>query len=224
MACRSARRRWLPRFRIAGTGRGGAGSNSGPWEKPAGGSKGPNAAAISSGDRSAPPGAASPDATCVLPSAWFMLAWTPALREGYDARPPPARARLAALRPRPNRACSAHGTAEDAVLFVVLLVVLLRPVEGGGGRDLAADGMAQAPVLFDPVLHRQGDALLLFAVIEDRRAVLRVTIDLLPAPAGGVVGGEEDLHQLFVRDPVRVELHLDRLRVAGASGADVAVG
>ena len=59
---------------------------------------------------------------------------------------------------------------------------------------------------------------------EDRRAVLRADVEALAVAGRRVVGRPEALEQLVVADDRRVERHLDRLRVAGALAAHLAVG
>jgi len=60
-------------------------------------------------------------------------------------------------------------------------------------------------------------------MVEDRRAVLAAEIQALAVAGGRIVDPPERLQQLRVTGLVRVEPHLDRLRVAGAAPADPAV-
>src|SRR5881394_4059544 len=55
---------------------------------------------------------------------------------------------------------------------------------------------------------------------EDRRAVLAAEVEALAVAGGRIVDPPERLEQLGVADLGRVEPHLDRLGVAGATPAD----
>src|SRR5215207_437946 len=109
------------------------------------------------------------------------------------------------------------------VVPIVLLVVILGDVELLERRHLRHDGVAPEALRLYLGDHLCGDAPLLLVVIEDRRAVLRPDVRALPVQRRGVVGGEEDLQYLPERDDLRVERHLDDLRMTCGPGTHLAV-
>src|SRR5258706_10556389 len=108
--------------------------------------------------------------------------------------------------------------------LVILLVVALRHVELGGGRDLGHDRagkhLARGEVRHDFV----GDAPLLGRMGEDRRAVLRADVVSLLIEGGRVVDGEEDSEQVLVGEDRGVEGDLDYLRVPAPPAAHLLIG
>ncbi len=102
----------------------------------------------------------------------------------------------------------------------VILVLGFGFPEGAGRRDFGHDlagPQARRIDVGDGVL---GDAFLLIAGIEDRRAVAAAEVVALPVARGRIVDLEEELEQLAIVDDGRVERDLDRFRVR----AVVAVG
>src|SRR5215467_15346911 len=108
-----------------------------------------------------------------------------------------------------------------AMLFEVALVVVLGPVERRRGGDLR-DDLPLARLLLGIARCDRG-FLLASVMVEDRRAVLAAEIKALAVAGGRIVDPPEHLKQLRVADLGRVEPHLDRLGVAGATPADPSV-
>jgi hypothetical protein len=71
----------------------------------------------------------------------------------------------------------------------------------GGVEPAAARG-------FEALFRLERQTVLLFAVVENGRAVLST-----PRRAGGLMAGPEDVEQLLIGDDVRIEIDLDRLAV-----------
>ena len=106
----------------------------------------------------------------------------------------------------------------------VLLVIILSRVERRRGRDLGHQRAIPYPgrvELTDDLLR---DRLLLRAVIEDHRTVLRADIVALAVERSWVVDREEDLQNLTQTDDGRIERHLYDFRVPGAAAAHLLVG
>src|SRR5262245_23892039 len=139
---------------------------------------------------------------------------------------PPAEARMMAAAPGRHKSAgdgAAHaGAAEPAVaarvLVQVLLVVVLREVEGRRLADLGGDraeaGLAERARV--GVARRLGRLALRLAVGVDGRAVLGADVVALAHALRGVVALPEDLQQRVVRDSRRIEHHLHHLGVPGA--------
>src|SRR5262249_32639336 len=77
-------------------------------------------------------------------------------------------------------------TVAKWILAVEVLVILLGAVKGRGGQDRRNDGVGHLQVLGGLALGFLGKPLLLFVVIEDRRAVLRTPVEKLPRRIGRV--------------------------------------
>src|SRR5690606_18605688 len=114
----------------------------------------------------------------------------------------------------------AIGAASGAALAQVLLVVLLRLPEGGGGDDLGDDGRAEAAGALVPLLGGPGGRLLLGRMEEDGRTILRAHVRPLAVRRGRIVAAPEHAQQLLVADALRIVGHLHRLGVPGGVGAD----
>src|SRR5579859_753731 len=127
---------------------------------------------------------------------------------------------------RAGHACSVVRAVAARHLVEVLLVVVLGEVEVAGGDDLRCDlpvaGLGQLLLVGVPRL--QGRLLLFRRLVEDRRAVLGADVVALAHALGGVVRLPEDLEQVSVGYPGRVEDDPDGLGVTGAAGADFLVG
>src|SRR5690606_4733855 len=117
----------------------------------------------------------------------------------------------------------AIGAASGAALAQVLLVVLLRLPEGGGGDDLGDDGRAEAAGALVPLLGGPGGRLLLGRMEEDGRTILRAHVRPLAVRRGRIVAAPEHPQQLLVADALRIVGHLHRLGVPGGVGADLFV-
>src|SRR3981189_569387 len=151
---------------------------------------------------------------------------------GWWSRSPPlasgwtARRDLDSYAGRAGHAGSTEAAVSAWVLRQVLLVVVLRVVEGrlGGdlGHDRAVTGLAQrslerlARLLRGLALRRRRGV--------DRAAVLRADVVPLAHALGRVMALPERAQQLRVGDPLRVVHHQHRLGVPGRSRADLAVG
>src|SRR5205807_2444104 len=109
------------------------------------------------------------------------------------------------------------------VEFEILLMVVLRLVEGLRRRHLGDDRVAPDPGGRQVPDHLLGGGLLGVAVVEDRRAILRALVRTLPVERGRVVHREERVEDLPERDDLRVEGDLDRLGVPGAPRAHLTV-
>src|SRR5437867_10759285 len=123
------------------------------------------------------------------------------------------------LRIAPPRSHGARPSSDPAVcqpaLFQVALVVLLRAIERGRGRDLGDDRPLEAPGLLEARLRGARRRLLLPGVEEDRRAVLLADVGALAVQLRRVVVLPEHVEELLVGDACRVVLHLHALGVAG---------
>src|SRR5882762_3956677 len=156
--------------------------------------------------------------------------WRPA--RGWWSRSPPlasgwtARRDLDSYAGRAGHAGSTEAAVSAWVLRQVLLVVVLRVVEGDLrgdlGRDRAVTGLAQrglerlARLLRGLALRRRRG--------EERTAVRRSDVVPLAHALGRVMALPERAQQLGVGDPLRVVHHQHRLGVPGRSRADLAVG
>jgi hypothetical protein len=109
------------------------------------------------------------------------------------------------------------------VLLVVILVALLGAIEGIERFDLGHDIVVVGVAGIEFGDERLGLFLLVVAVREDRRAVLRAHIRSLPVELGRVVNGEKHLEQVAVADLVGVVLDLDDLGMACVAGTDLSV-
>src|SRR5262245_4437207 len=105
-------------------------------------------------------------------------------------------------------------------------MVGFREKEWSGRRDLGRHrriaGLAERLVV--ALARRLGLPLLAVAGEIDCRAVLRADIIALTHALGRVMRLEEDLEQLLVADPLRVEHHHHRLGMAGLAGAQLLIG
>ncbi len=117
-----------------------------------------------------------------------------------------------------------HAVGLEAVVLEVLLVVLLRRVEGGQRGDLGDDGVLPQPLLGQGGDGLARDTLLLGRVEEDGGAVLGADVGALAVEGGGIVDREEDLKDVFEGDAGGIEGELDDLGVARGAGADGLVG
>ena len=79
---------------------------------------------------------------------------------------------------------------------IVLLVILLRQKERGHGSNLGDNQMVPYTGRFQLHDHLLGDGLLLRAMEEYGRPVLRTNIRTLTVQRGRVMDGEEDLQDL----------------------------
>src|SRR5437899_1637458 len=108
-----------------------------------------------------------------------------------------------------------------ATLLEVLLVVVLRRVEGGRGRDLS-DNRLPARIL--PRQERGRRRRLLGGIgKEDGGTVLGAQVPTLTVQCCRVVVGPKDVQKLLIADFGRVEVDLHGLRMAGAPRADLPV-
>src|SRR6185437_1464042 len=126
---------------------------------------------------------------------------------------------LLAYRQLPVRADEVAGVAVGDPLQVILVLGFGFPEVPGGrdrGNSLAGPQAGSVHVL-DGVF---GDALLLVAGVEDRRAVAGADVVALPIHRGRVVDLEKELQQCAITDARRIERDLDRFGVR----AVVAVG
>src|SRR5436190_19413841 len=105
----------------------------------------------------------------------------------------------------------------------ILLVVVFRRVEFRGGRDLRCDRAAELAGLVPFCLHTFRSLLLRFAGAENRRAILRAHVVVLPVQRRGIVHPKEIIQQRLVTQPGGIEFHLNRLRMASSAGADIFV-
>ena len=117
-----------------------------------------------------------------------------------------------------------HMAMSQPALFQILLVVILRPVEFGNGRDLGSDRVAEPATRLQLLFGRYCGSLLLGTVKKDRRAVLCTDVGTLPVSGGRVVVIPEHLQQVFVRDEIWIVIYFHGFRVAGRAAADILVG
>src|SRR5687767_13806118 len=106
----------------------------------------------------------------------------------------------------------------------VILVILLGGPEGRSGYNFRDDRPAPLPRSIHPRLHLLRDLTLFVVVKENRGTVLRPHVVALAILGGGIVQTEVMLENLLVADFGGIELDLQRLGVAGASGLDRLVG
>ena len=107
---------------------------------------------------------------------------------------------------------------EQILLMLVLgIIPLRRPL------DLGCDRLAFIPLLADLLLNLLCNLQLVVVLRVDTAAVLCSTVRSLAVEGGGIVHLEEKFTQLAICHGVGVEDNQQRLRVPGASGADVVV-
>ena len=83
-------------------------------------------------------------------------------------------------------------------------MIVLSTIERTERRYLRNDGRIPDSARIQFCDHLLGDALLLWGVVEDRRAVLRSDVRSLPVQRRGIVDGEEDLKKLSERNEMTV--------------------
>ena len=149
-------------------------------------------------------------------------------RRDQGTREPRLALRLRQKRPAPpdrSRRCPPNPTIAVGVLGEVLLVVILRIVEGGSFGDLGGDGpvaLFGEPLLVD-IARSQRGLLLLVAVGVDAGAVLGAHVVALTHSLRRIVVLPEYPQQIRVRDSIRIEDDLDDLGVPGHPRADLPV-
>src|SRR6266704_6026930 len=99
----------------------------------------------------------------------------------------------------------------------ILLVVFLRRIEFRCRRNFRRDWPIEFAGFVPPSLHAFGDLFLLFAGVENRRAILRAHVVVLPVQRGGIVHPKEIIQQGLVTEPGGIEFHLNRLGMASAA-------
>ncbi len=115
-------------------------------------------------------------------------------------------------------------TARPSALREVLLVILFRAPERGGGNDLGDNRSAEPAGFLKPRLERLGLGFLLVVVIEDSGAVLVADVRSLAVQGCRIMVRPEDFQQSRIGRDGGVELDFDDFGVAGVMGADRFVG
>lgn len=103
---------------------------------------------------------------------------------------------------------------------MIILRIIPRPRHGHFRRDR----LSLIPLLPNLPLQLLRRLQLLLIIREDRAAILRPRIHPLPIQRRGIVHPKQKLDQLPIRDLVRIEQHLQRLRVARVPATHLPVG
>src|SRR5262249_14811551 len=119
----------------------------------------------------------------------------------------------------------AQPVVSAGILRQVLLVIVLRVVEGGGRADLGRDRAVAGPGegLLVGVPRRLGSLLMAVAVGVDRRAVLGPDVVALAHALGRIVRLPEDPEQLLVAHGTGIEDDQHHLGVSGPAAAHLLV-
>ena len=105
--------------------------------------------------------------------------------------------------------------AGAAVFGEVLLVVIFRGVELGGGYDFRDDFILEEVSGFRFLQRGAGDLFLLGIVVENDGTVLRAFVRSLAVGRRGVVGGPKGVEQFGVRNFVGIKGDEDGFGMAG---------
>src|SRR5438128_2531461 len=138
--------------------------------------------------------------------------------------------RAATLRPCGDPRGTAHARAAKAAIAVgilgeVLLVIILRVIELGRGKNFRRDrtvaGLRQERLI--RVARALGRVPLCRVVVVDAGAILRARVVALPHALGRVVAFPEHFQQILVPNHLRIEDDEHDLGVAGQAAAHLAV-
>src|SRR3984957_8069866 len=101
----------------------------------------------------------------------------------------------------------------------IFLMIILGVIKFRRGGYLGRDGPVELAGFVPAHFHALGRLFLRLAGVENRRAILRAHVIVLPVERGRIVHAEEIIQQFLVAELARVKHHLDRFRVAGFAGA-----
>ncbi len=104
------------------------------------------------------------------------------------------------------------------IVVVVVFVVILGREKGLKRHDLRHDRRIENFLFFQIAFGRFGNFLLFGVVVKNNRTVLRAHIVALAIELCGIMNLPENVQDLFVRDDVRIKLHLHDFGVTGCTG------
>src|SRR6185503_1394241 len=110
------------------------------------------------------------------------------------------------------------------ILLVEILVILLGRIEVRSCDNLGGDRSGKLLGLLDHLLRLLRQALLIFIMIENGRAVLMALVTELPIRSRGINVVPEEIENLLVADLCRIIENLYRLRVACAARRHLLIG